>query len=562
VTDWLSRAAGRVRASFDNGVRALRERPVSVARAVAEFALRWALRIALPLGGAAAMLTLFPYHATAAGAHFRVQGSVLSRPSLSADTSFGSWTFPHVDGLPVGVHITPLNVDLVKMAGAASADPQAYADRLRDDLAGQVPAITAWLVGEMLIGIALGLLVGAAINLAVRQIRGRPRREHELRHRLRQGGAAVAVLAVVALVGALTYEPDWARRSKVNGTLATLQLFPDQLNQYYDQRAKALDVLNAIAAIQSSLQQRIAARPDQPPTAFNVMYVSDMHLGSTYPLVAQYARSFDVKLIVNTGDEAEFGTRAEMTPTYLDQLRDVTKIAPMIWLAGNHDSPSTVAVMRSIPNLTVLGTKTAGPGGGYLVGAQQLDAFGLRIAAVPDPRVYGGTGEFGAEDDASVNPLEQNAVNNAVKAVTKDSQFDIFATHEPVAVDQLRKKLPGQIRQTVAGHLHRQNSDSSVQKGDSINLVEGSTGAGGLDQLNRGLPQTPIEFSIESVAASCEFTALVRFQITGTAPESAGAVTSDDLPQVSASTQYLRSQKIDPPRHCGTELGLTKPGPL
>jgi len=561
VTDWLSRAAGRVRASFDNGVRALRERPVSVARATAEFALRWALRIALPLGGAAAMLTLFPYHATAAGAHFRLQGSVLSRPSLSADTSFGSWTFPHVDGLPVGVHITPLNVDLVKMAGAAASDPQAYADRLRDDLAGQVPAITAWLVGEMLIGIALGLLVAAAINLAVRQVRGRRRREHELRHRLRQGGAAVAVLVVVALVGALTYQPDWARRSRVNGTLATLQLFPDQLGQYYDQRAKALDVLNAIAAIQSSLQQRIA-RPDQPPTAFNIMFISDMHLGSTYPLVAQYARSFNIKLIVNTGDEAEFGTRAEMTPTYLDQLRDVTKIAPMIWLAGNHDSPATVAVMRSVPDVVVVGTKTAGPGGGYLIGAQQLDAFGLRLAAVPDPRVYGGTGEFGAEDDASVNPLEQNAVDSAVKGVTKDSQFDIFATHEPVAVDQLRKKLPGQIRQTIAGHLHRQNSDSSVQKGNSINLVEGSTGAGGLDQLNRGLPQTPIEFSIESVAASCEFTTLVRFQITGTAPESAGAVTSDDLPQVSASTQYLRSQKIDPPRHCGTELGLTPPGPL
>lgn len=534
---------------------------MSVARAAAEFVVRWALRIALPLGGAAAMLTLFPYHATAAGARFRVQGSVLTRRSLSADTSFGSWTFPHFDGLPVGLHITPLNVDLVKMAGAASSDPQAYADRLRHDLVDQAPSIIAWLVGEMLIGVALGLAVAAAINLAIRQIRGLPRRQHEARHRLRQGGAAVAVLAVVALVGALTYQPDWARRSRVNGTLATLQLFPDQLDQYYDQRAKALDVLNAIAAIQSSLQQRIAT-PDQPETAFTVMFISDMHLGSTYPLVAQYARNFDVKLIVNTGDEAEFGTRAEMTSTYLDQLRAVTKIAPMVWLPGNHDSPSTVAVMRSIPNVIVLGRKTRGPGGGYLVDGQELGAYGLTIGAVPDPRVYGGSGEFGAEDDASVNPLEQRAVDNAVKGVAKDRQFDIFATHEPVAVDQLHKDLPGQIRQTNAGHLHRQNSDTSVQRGDSINLVEGSTGAGGLDQLNRGLPQVPIEFSIESVAANCQFTRLVRFQITGTAPESAGAVTSDTLPQVSASTQYLRPQKIDPPRRCGTDLGITTPTDL
>lgn len=534
---------------------------MSVARTAAEFVLRWTLRIALPLAGAAVMLTLFPYHATAAGAHFRVQGSVLTRPSLSADTSFGSWTFPHVDGLPVGVHLTPDNVDLVKMAGAAAADPKAYADRLRADLVDQVPAITAWLVGEMLVGIALGLAVAAAINLAVRQIRGLPRREHEVRHRLRQGTAAVAVLAAVGLVGALTYDPDWARRSKVTGTLATLQLFPDQLNQYYDQRAKALDVLNAIAAIQSSLQQNIE-RPDEPPTAFTVMFISDMHLGTTYPLVAQYARNFDVKLIVNTGDEAEFGTRAEVTSTYREQLREVTKIAPMIWLAGNHDSPSTVAVMRSVPNVVVLGRKVPGPGGGFRVEGQQLGAYGLTIGAVPDPRVYGGTGDFGAEDDARVDPLEQGAVDRAVENVADDRQFDIFATHEPVAVDELRKELPGQIRQTNAGHTHRQNSDTSVQKGDSINLVEGSTGAGGLDQLNRGLPQSPIEFTMESVATNCQFTRLVRFQITGTAPDTASAVTSDTLPQVSASTQYLRPQKIDPDRQCGTDLGITSPTTL
>src|SRR5690242_3956679 len=97
VTHWLPRTAGRVRASFDNAVRTVRDRPAHAARASAEFLLRWALRIALPIGGAIVMLTVFPYHATAGGARFNVQGSLLTRSSLSADTSFGSWTFPHVD---------------------------------------------------------------------------------------------------------------------------------------------------------------------------------------------------------------------------------------------------------------------------------------------------------------------------------------------------------------------------------------------------------------------------------------------------------------------------------
>jgi predicted MPP superfamily phosphohydrolase len=540
----------------------VRSQPAHAAKLVAAFAGRWALRIGLPLAGAAAMLQLLPYPATAGGAHFHVQGSLLARHSLSADTSFGSWTFPNVDGLPIGAHITPVNVDLVHIASQAAADPQGYAERLRADLVDQLPAMIAWLIGEVVVGVLLGLAAAAAINLAIRQLRGLPRRDHELRHRLRQLGTAMVVLAVVAGYGALTYNQDWPRQSRVSGTLATLQLFPGQLTSYYNQRAKALDVLSAVAAIQSGLQQHID-RADVPDTAFNIMFISDMHLASTYPLVKQYAINFDVKLVINTGDEAEFGTEPEMTTSYLDQLREVTKAAPMIWLAGNHDSPTTVAIMRSVPGVTVLGTKTRGTDGSdYQVGAQQLSAYGLTIAALPDPRVYGGPGDYGAADDARVNPLEHEAVDAAASGIPKESGFDIFATHEPVAVAELVKKLGKQIRQTNAGHTHAQNADSDIQKkGAPINLVEGSTGAGGLDQLNRQQPPSPTEFSIESVASSCQFTKVVRFQISGAAPSSTSDVAAGALPQVTASTQYLKPQDVTG-RVCGTTLGVGQPTDL
>ena len=99
------------------------------------------------------------------------------------------------------------------------------------------------------------------------------------------------------------------------------------------------------------------------------MTISDMHLASTYPLVAQYAKNFDVKLIINTGDESEFGTRAEMTTELPRADPCADRDVPMIWVAGNHDSPETIAVMRSIPGVTVLGTKTAADDG-YAVGAR------------------------------------------------------------------------------------------------------------------------------------------------------------------------------------------------
>ena len=121
----VRRVAGSLRARLGVMVTTLRERPRSAAAAVVAFVVRWSLRIGLPLAGAAAMLTLFPYHAVAGGAHFLVQGTLLTRRGLSADTTFGSWVFPHVDGLPAGVHVTPVNVDLVRIASAASSKPAA-----------------------------------------------------------------------------------------------------------------------------------------------------------------------------------------------------------------------------------------------------------------------------------------------------------------------------------------------------------------------------------------------------------------------------------------------------
>src|SRR5262249_61628526 len=161
----------RLRAAVDT----VRSQPAHAAKLVAAFVGRWVLRIGLPLAGAAAMLQLLPYRATAGGAHFKIQGSLLSRTSLSADTSFGSWTFPHVDGLPIGAHITPVNVDLVHIASQAAADPQGYAERLRADLVDQLPAIIAWMIGEVLVGVLLGLAAAAAINLAIRHLPRLPR---------------------------------------------------------------------------------------------------------------------------------------------------------------------------------------------------------------------------------------------------------------------------------------------------------------------------------------------------------------------------------------------------
>jgi predicted MPP superfamily phosphohydrolase len=545
---------------------------------VLQVALRWLLRIALPLICAAALLQAFPYHATVQGVPLQVQGSLFSRPGLSADTTLGNWEFPEVSGVPFGVHVSPEDVDVLAVTKRADGDLPAFVQRLQADFTAQLPRIAGWLIGEVLLGLALGLTVAAAINMSVRYLRGRPRRRHELRHRAVEGGVAVLVTAAVAGYGVLSYDPDWVRESRLTGTLGAAQLFPSQLSAYYTKQSEALDVLGSVVGIQAALQAQIEDG-QTPKTALRIMYVSDMHLAANWPLVGQYAANYGVDLIIDTGDESEFGTREELTASYLDGLRAVSASTPVLWIAGNHDSPATVEIMRGIPGVTVLGTKTA-TGDGYDVTAGVVHAYGLTIAGLSDPRVYGASGAYGADDDSVVDPLEQQAVQAAVGTVVAAADggttppapvdgggaapdpIDVFAVHEPVAADAVRAELPGTVRQTASGHVHKQNSSAKLQDGDgAIDLVEGSTGAGGLDNIVRGSKQPPIEFSIESVGEDCQFTRVIRFAIaasadTGTTTNATGTTPGSYGNNVTASTVYFRPQVLEAGRTCGTQLGL------
>ena len=524
-------------------------------RHLATAVVTWVLRLGLPVLGVAAMFSSLPFTTTVQGVPLRVQATVLHRAGFSADTTVGSWEFPAVDGLPLGVHVTPVNVDVLQLTTAAGTDPAAFATRIETDVERELPAIAAWLLAEVVVGIGLGLAAAAGINMAVRYLRGLPRRVDELAYRAHQLAAAGAVLAVVVSYGAASYNRDWLHQSRLTGTLAAAQLFPGQLSSYYRQGSTLYDVLGSVTGIQAALQGQIEAR-QAPDTALRIMFISDVHLAAVYPLVAQYAHSYHVNLIINTGDESEFGTAAELTPAFTSGIAAVTKTIPMLWLAGNHDSPQVEKIMSTIPGVTVLGSKQAS-GSGYSVSAGVVRAFGLTIAGVPDPRVYGAAGTYGSGNEKLTTPLEREAMDKAVAGAEGTAQrFDIVATHEPPAAAQLRKDLPGRIRQTNSGHTHAQNAPGSIQSGNTIDLVEGSTGAGGLDNINRGAARPPIEFSIESVASSCEFTRVIRFQIRTPQPPTANgpAAYGDD---VTATTVYFTPQKLAADRACSATLGVS-----
>jgi hypothetical protein len=173
-----------------------------------------------------------------------------------------------------------------------------------------------------------------------------------------------------------------------------------------------------------------------------------------------------------------------------------------------------------------------------------------------------------ADDSAGDGATSAAPADGNPSGETTDSPdpVDVFVAHEPVAAEALREELPGLIRQTVSGHVHAQNDSADIQGGDeAIDLVEGSTGAGGLDNIVRGTDRPPIEFSIESVGEDCQFTRVIRFSIQSAAPTLVappGASTPQAFgDDVTATTVYFRPQDIGPDRTCGTQLGITAEQP-
>jgi hypothetical protein len=169
-----------------------------------------------------------------------------------------------------------------------------------------------------------------------------------------------------------------------------------------------------------------------------------------------------------------------------------------------------------------------------------------------------------AADGSSVPASGSSAPAGGAGSATQPQSFDIFATHEPVAAEELRKQLPDRIRQTNSGHTHKQNAAADLQSDSGIDLVEGSAGAGGLDNIVRGARRPPIELSIESVGADCQFSRIIRFQIDSTVSSATSAGSSPQAygNDVVASTTYFRPQKVAAGRTCGTELGIGKAAPL
>lgn len=250
--------------------------------------------------------------------------------------------------------------------------------------------------------------------------------------------------------GGIAYAPDILAFSE--DTLSNLDAYEDRVPEIAESLYKTVSELHRL-------------QPQFSEAAYTrIVHVSVMHNSSAAAgLLERVIDLYGPDFVIDTGDLTELGLPAEGRYP----LSYLPLSVPYLWIAGNHDSPAIVQVMRGIPVVTVLN-------------GEFVTLEGVKVGGFPDP----------ASLNLSPSPvsdslLAEEAAGILDKVDRQESKPFIVAVHDPKQAAQ----LAGEVPVVLNGHTHRQNI--TIRDG-TVFLDAGTTGAGGFRGFDRGgeLPST------------------------------------------------------------------------
>lgn len=202
----------------------------------------------------------------------------------------------------------------------------------------------------------------------------------------------------------------------------------------------------------SSRMEQLQPAPEKGET--RVLHVSDIHNNpATLDLIEKIADSFQIDLIIDTGDLTDYGSNLEVELA----ARLAALPQPYLFLPGNHDTPQSVDLLRRQ--------------GALILDKEPLIVGGLRIAGLPDPSSANATAQI-AEDSL----LRERSREAA--ALLEAERPDILALHNPLMAEPFLGKLP----LFLCGHTHRASLNFDESSG-SIVINAGTSGAAGMRGL-------------------------------------------------------------------------------
>jgi predicted MPP superfamily phosphohydrolase len=285
--------------------------------------------------------------------------------------------------------------------------------------------------------------------------------------------AAFNGLIVVALVGAITFNPQSVVEPRFTGILASApQVVGDaksivtRFGAYRAQLARLIGNVSRLYDVTSTLP---TYEPD--PTTIRVLHVSDIHLNPVaWSVIGQVTRQFQIQMVIDTGDLTDHGSTAEEK-----FAADISKLkVPYVFIRGNHDSVDTERSVSRQKNAVVLENqiKTVG---------------GLRIFGIGDPRFTPDKTTRG--DDVDAQQMLAIGRGAAQQMAASHDVPDVVLVHDP----NEGQAFDGTTPLVLSGHTHERST--RLLPAHTRLFVQGSTGGAGMRGLEHEQP-TPIEMSI------------------------------------------------------------------
>ncbi|HZG93221.1 MAG TPA: metallophosphoesterase [Mycobacteriales bacterium] len=428
------------------------------------------LRRAVRLGVVSLVGLLGAFIGIALGAQVQAEAgpfesTLTLRPSLSGGTVI------HV--APLGrirldTHAGPLSLhaslDQINSADATAIveDPTRLAG-IEDRIARDVRAGLRTLAFRAILFGALG--AAAAVALVVR----RPRAV------LVGLLAAVVAMAGTGAAAAATWRSEALNEPEYTGLLSRAPAAIGDARQILSRFSAYRTELAGLILNVSRLYETAANLPSYSAGTgdgvVRVLHVADIHLNpAAFDLVEQLVEQFDITVVVDSGDIADWGSVAENGIT----SRIGGLGVPYVYARGNHDSLGTEAAVRAQPNAVVLN-------------GEPVDVAGIRFWGMGDPRF---TPDKRTSDDRETQRTTMQAFAETVETdlLAEAAGVDVAVLHDPAAA----RAIMGDVPLILAGHSHR---FSTEEKDGTRLMVQGSTGGAGLRGLE-GEEPTPLAAAI------------------------------------------------------------------
>jgi hypothetical protein len=367
-----------------------------------------------------------------------------------------------LDVSPLGrVEVAPSYAPIRLQAEVADLDPVAVSDLITKgeapqfDVGGTLPRTLAG---------AFATYVGAAA-LGAGLVAGIGRRSW--RHGV--AGACIPFLGLSACfwIGLFTLNVNQLLEVRTTGALAlipegagnALQFLADR-DRFSENVASSTDATTGLYAGLFGIED-----PDHPDVV-RILHISDLHLNSgALAFAGQLSKAFDVDVVVNTGDDADWGSAVESEilggPAGID--------VPYLWVRGNHDTQATQEANARAGAVVLDGNETT---------VADLVFFG-----VGDPT-------FSPKLDKEVVKEGQTAFKKRWSAEVMVPLYrsqpqvpDVVVTHDPAMTDAIEPKPPLRL----AGHTHHLKVTTGTNPDGSpwVLVVNGSTGGAGLRVLDK-----------------------------------------------------------------------------